>query len=202
MPRAHGSGLESAGQVAASSQVLLVVDDDCICVEASLGAGRVLAAGRNDLVGRNLGELLEPASRERLNVRWPQARGAGGRLGSFALAPPASVDVDATVTRDLLPGRHLIALEAAAVEPVVNGSRRFSAPAPGRAPTAREREVLDLLADGATDEQIATRLKLSPATVQTHVRNAKSKLGARTRAQAVALALHRGLIGSAPSESV
>ena len=37
-------------------------------------------------------------------------------------------------------------------------------------------------------------LALSPATVQTHVRNAKAKLGARTRAQAVALALQRGLI--------
>ena len=65
----------------------------------------------------------------------------------------------------------------------------------GREPTAREREVLDLLADGATDDQIAALLQLSPATVQTHVRNAKAKLGARTRAQAVALALHRGLIG-------
>jgi DNA-binding CsgD family transcriptional regulator len=37
-------------------------------------------------------------------------------------------------------------------------------------------------------------LALSPATVQTHVRNAKAKLGARTRAQAVALSLQRGLI--------
>ena len=195
MPRAHGGGLESAGQVAASAQVLLVVDDNCICVEASLGASRLLGAGRNDVVGRELGELLEPASRERLTARWPIARGAGGRLGSFALSPPAAVEVDATVTHDLLPGRHLVALEAA-TEAVVSPTRRFSAPPPGRAPTAREREILDLLADGATDDQIAKRLKLSPATVQTHVRNAKSKLGARTRAQAVALALHRGLIGT------
>ena len=66
-----------------------------------------------------------------------------------------------------------------------------------REPSAREREVLGLLADGATDGQIAVRLELSPATVQTHVRNAKAKLGARTRAQAVALALQRGLIGTA-----
>ena len=54
--------------------------------------------------------------------------------------------------------------------------------------------MLTLLADGATDPQIAKRLELSPATVQTHVRNAKAKLGARTRAQAVALVLERGLI--------
>src|ERR671935_117042 len=57
-----------------------------------------------------------------------------------------------------------------------------------RRPTTREREVLALLATGATDGEIADVLGLSPATVQTHVRNAKTKLGARTRAQAVALA--------------
>ncbi len=63
-----------------------------------------------------------------------------------------------------------------------------------RRPSRREREVLALLARGATDAQIALELELSPATVQTHVRNAKAKLGARTRAQAVALALVSGLI--------
>jgi DNA-binding CsgD family transcriptional regulator len=63
-------------------------------------------------------------------------------------------------------------------------------------PSSREREVLALLAGGATDRQVAASLHLSPATVQTHVRNAKAKLGARTRAQAVALALQRHLIRS------
>ena len=63
-----------------------------------------------------------------------------------------------------------------------------------RSPSKREREILTLLARGSTDVQIAEVLSLSPATVQTHVRNAKAKLGARTRAQAVALALVGGLI--------
>ena len=68
-----------------------------------------------------------------------------------------------------------------------------------RRPTAREREVLALLATGATDSEIADLLGLASATVQTHVRNAKTKLGARTRAQAVALAVAQGLI--APRKS-
>jgi DNA-binding CsgD family transcriptional regulator len=51
-----------------------------------------------------------------------------------------------------------------------------------------------MLASGDTDVQIAAKLELSPATVQTHVRNAKAKLGARTRSQAVAMALRDGLI--------
>ena len=56
--------------------------------------------------------------------------------------------------------------------------------------------MLSLLAGGRTDGQIADLLELSPATVQTHVRNAKAKLGARTRAQAVAIAIQRELITS------
>jgi DNA-binding NarL/FixJ family response regulator len=60
----------------------------------------------------------------------------------------------------------------------------------------RERQILSMLASGSTDADIAERLELSPATVQTHVRNAKAKLGARTRAQAVAMALRGGLIAS------
>jgi DNA-binding NarL/FixJ family response regulator len=53
--------------------------------------------------------------------------------------------------------------------------------------SARELEVLELLADGLNGQMIAERLFLSPETVRTHVRNATSKLGARTRVQAVAL---------------
>jgi DNA-binding NarL/FixJ family response regulator len=51
----------------------------------------------------------------------------------------------------------------------------------------REREILDLLADGMTGQGIASSLFLSPETVRTHVRNATTKLGAKTRVQAVAL---------------
>ncbi len=51
----------------------------------------------------------------------------------------------------------------------------------------REREILDLLADGWSGAEIAERLYLSAETVRTHVRNSVQKLGARTRTHAVAL---------------
>lgn len=59
----------------------------------------------------------------------------------------------------------------------------------------REREVLDLLAQGLTGAQAAERLFLSPETVRTHVRNAMMKLEAHTRVHAVALALRQKEIG-------
>jgi DNA-binding NarL/FixJ family response regulator len=61
----------------------------------------------------------------------------------------------------------------------------------------RESEILTLLAEGLTGEEIARRLVLSPETVRTHVRNAMEKLNARTRVQAVVMALDREEIETA-----
>jgi len=55
----------------------------------------------------------------------------------------------------------------------------------------RQREVLRLLAHGYNGEEIAARLFLSPDTVRTHIRNAMSKLHARTRTHAVVEAMER-----------
>ena len=67
--------------------------------------------------------------------------------------------------------------------------------------SAREREVLGLLAEGMSGAAIADQLVLSPETVRTHVRNAMDKLGASTRSQAVALALELGHIGEQPAKA-
>jgi DNA-binding CsgD family transcriptional regulator len=85
----------------------------------------------------------------------------------------------------------VVALSARAVDAPTSDAH---GDVPGRRPTARERQILAMLAAGDTDADIAERLELSPATVQTHVRNAKQKLGAKTRAQAVAIALRGGLV--------
>jgi DNA-binding NarL/FixJ family response regulator len=68
----------------------------------------------------------------------------------------------------------------------------------GRAKTLspREGEILGLLSQGLSGEEAAKQLFLSPETVRTHVRNAMTKLGAATRAHAVALALQRGEISA------
>jgi DNA-binding NarL/FixJ family response regulator len=60
--------------------------------------------------------------------------------------------------------------------------------------TDREREVMALVAGGLTNEEIAGRLYLSPATARTHVSRAMIKLGARDRTQLVVLAYESGLV--------
>ncbi|HEX2046729.1 MAG TPA: response regulator transcription factor [Acidimicrobiales bacterium] len=60
--------------------------------------------------------------------------------------------------------------------------------------TDREREVMALAAAGLTNEEIAEKLYLSPATAKTHVSRAMVKLGARDRAQLVVFAYESGLV--------
>jgi DNA-binding NarL/FixJ family response regulator len=60
--------------------------------------------------------------------------------------------------------------------------------------TEREREVLALVAAGLSNEEIATRLYLSPLTTKTHVSHIMTKLSARDRAQLVVIAYESGLV--------
>jgi DNA-binding NarL/FixJ family response regulator len=60
--------------------------------------------------------------------------------------------------------------------------------------TEREREVLALVAQGMSNEELAVRLYLSPLTTKTHVSHIMTKLGARDRAQLVVIAYESGLV--------
>jgi two-component system response regulator DevR len=60
--------------------------------------------------------------------------------------------------------------------------------------TPRERQVLELLGEGLTIGQIASRLSISPRTVETHVAKLYRKLGVRTRVQAISRAATLGLV--------
>ena len=76
-------------------------------------------------------------------------------------------------------------------------------PAPDLASlTDREREVMALVAAGLSNDEIAERLFVSPATAKTHVSRAMVKLGARDRAQLVVFAYETGLVrpGASPSD--
>lgn len=64
--------------------------------------------------------------------------------------------------------------------------------------TAREREVVAMVAEGLSNEEIADRMYVSPLTVRTHVQRAMSKLGVQNRAQLVVLAFQSGLVRVEP----
>jgi DNA-binding NarL/FixJ family response regulator len=64
----------------------------------------------------------------------------------------------------------------------------------GREPSAREIQVLQLIADGLANREIGDHLHLSEETVKSHVRHLLAKLEARSRAHAVAIGFRRELI--------
>jgi DNA-binding NarL/FixJ family response regulator len=90
---------------------------------------------------------------------------------------------------------------------LANGAPGVAASAGGRGPgapalpgsdlarlTEREREVLSLVAQGLSNDEIAVRLYLSPLTTKTHVSHIMTKLGARDRARLVVIAYESGLV--------
>jgi DNA-binding NarL/FixJ family response regulator len=102
-----------------------------------------------------------------------------GARGFVLKASPASRLIDAL--RSVATGGHYVDPDLAAV---LSGNAE---PSQLKELSPRESEVLDLLAEGMTGHAIAERLFLSPETVRTHIRNATTKLGAKTRVQAVAM---------------
>jgi DNA-binding NarL/FixJ family response regulator len=95
---------------------------------------------------------------------------------------------------DLVRAVERVAAGDAYVDPVLAGVLVSAQSEKVPSLTQREREVLRLLADGHSNEEIGKRLFISPETVRTHVRKAMAKLEADTRTQAVAIALRQSLI--------
>jgi DNA-binding CsgD family transcriptional regulator len=113
---------------------------------------------------------------------------AGLRAGARAiLSPDAEAHEIAAALAAVRAG--LAVLPAALLDAL-----RPEAPAEGAALSPRESEVLALLTDGASNKVIARRLGLSFHTAKAHVAAVLAKLGAASRAEAVAIGLRRGLV--------
>ncbi|WP_326703163.1 response regulator transcription factor [Streptomyces cyaneofuscatus] len=108
-----------------------------------------------------------------------------------------------TEPMELLHGVRVVARGDALIAPAVTrrlisefaNRRKQPAPSPRlNALTEREREVMGLVGAGLSNDEIAARLVLSPATSKTHVSRIMTKLGVRDRAQLVILAYESGMI--------
>lgn len=115
----------------------------------------------------------------------------GGAMQRHAARGALEAGASAYVGRRSAPEALLDAVTAAAelesfVDPAADGN--------GSAITRRQREVLQLFADGLSTTEAATRLGLSEETIRTHAKASLARLGARDRSHAVAIALRGSLI--------
>jgi DNA-binding NarL/FixJ family response regulator len=122
-----------------------------------------------------------PSDRARLRAELNGALEVAGEFATLAAARAADLGVDAIV----------VAEDGARSAPADDGTddSAFEEPL-----TAREVQVLELLAEGLPNKAIAARLGISDQTVKFHVSSISGKLGAANRTDAVRRAVRRGLI--------
>lgn len=144
--------------------------------------------------GMRIDDLLAPESRPGLEMRWADLLATGMATARIVMlrADGQRLNVRYGAFANVLPGIQVAAL-------IVEPGQDTRSPRPVRARragqlTRREQESLRLVAMGMTTAAAADQLGISPETVRTHVRNAMNKLGARTRAQAIAVAMRDGEI--------
>lgn len=138
-------------------------------------------------------------------VSRPQRPGEIESLFVFASTTPSTATPTAPLLELMLPHLHATWQRVAAVErelaPASSAASRSPlrggpAAAGGTTVTDRERQILAWVREGKSNQQIAEILGISPLTVKNHVQKILRKLGASNRAQAVALALAKGVLGT------
>ncbi len=149
---------------------------------------------REEFDQAQLGHLLTPAEHSTLEDEWRQlwAKRDLSGVRVFTRADGSHVRLQYAARTAVVDGRRV------AVVVIIRQKRAHELAPVGRAGelTRREREVVSLVALGLTSPEIAEKLCISEATVRTHVRKSMAKLGARTRAHLVAIALaDRHIVG-------
>ena len=181
------------GVFANSLNAMLITDDDRVYRDCNRAAELLLDCSRDEIVGSRIEDFTSVELRDQVSAAWGAFLEAGAGEGIWELVTPSGkrIDVEYSATANVAPGRHL-SIFMAATDPLVSPGAGAHQEAKPLSP--REREIMARIAWGASGQQIATELFISPETVRTHLRNILLKLGAQTRPHAVALALQRGEI--------
>lgn len=178
---------------AASENPMAIVDANRWVVSANGALQRLLSRAEEEIVGRSIDESLPSADQRTIADRWRAmlARGEGHGVQKLVVDRDVHTTVSYAAHVAHIGGRLviLVVLMAAEGDRAVAGSD--SPPAPL---TPRELEIIRRIALGATSREIADDLFVTTETVRTHVRNAMTKTGTRTRAHLVAAAICRGLL--------
>ena len=139
-----------------------------------------------------LGVRRRRPARDRARVGAAIARGELSGEAGLVCADGTIVTVQFAGHTEVITGQRLVLFVVLSTSRWGRHSRRDPETGTRDALSAREREIVRLVAAGETGPEIAEQLHISHATVRTHVRNAMAKVGARSRAHLVAKALGDG----------
>ena len=189
---------------------MMIFDDERRILDANSAACLLLRSTRAELCELRFDDLTPAEQLGRLRHLFTGFLEQGSQAGQYTLglADRQRLDIEYAATANIVPGQHLTVfflwrtphgVDNDGMEAPDQQSVPEESTAAGSKLSVREREVLTLLALGDGGEQIAAHLFISPETVRTHIQNARQKLGAATRAHAIALALRDGEISLGPT---
>jgi PAS domain S-box-containing protein len=203
-------GSEAEARLRAASErvrnPMLIVDDQRRYVTANAPACGLLGMAPEEVPWHRIDDFTPAQDRKRLAEQWDAFLVNGGMEGWFHLRLPdgSLMPIEFSATANVLPGRHLSVViprggaaeddQYGAAHREAGWTRLVAREAEQSPLTTREHEVIALVAAGLQGGEIAARLSVSPETIKSHVQNAMAKLGAHTRAHAVAIALSTGQI--------
>jgi PAS domain S-box-containing protein len=178
---------------AASENPMAIVDANRWVVSANGALQRLLSRAEEEIVGRSIDESLPPADQRTIADRWRAMLARGEGHGVQKLVVDRGLDATVSYAAHVahIGGRLVILVVLMADRERDGSAGSDSPPAPL---TPRELEIIRRIALGATSREIADDLFVTTETVRTHVRNAMTKTGTRTRAHLVAAAICRGLL--------
>jgi PAS domain S-box-containing protein len=177
---------------------MVLLDDQRRYVDVNGAYVKLLGYSRGELIGRPVYEYVVDGPIASLQ-EWMSALDEGQFTGAADLvrSDGASVSVQWGAHTEVATGCRLVLFVVLNTSRWGRSFRRTPDGEVDRGPvalSARERDIVRLIALGSTSTEIADELHITPHTVRTHVRNAMGKLRARSRAQLVAKALGDGLI--------
>jgi PAS domain S-box-containing protein len=176
---------------------MLLADDARRYRDANEAATTLLGRSREEIRILRVEHLVAPDRRDSVPALWRNFLADGSQSGTIGLlrADGTEVAVSYSATANVVPGLHLsVFLRPGREDPVLDREAERPRPSLRQRLSVRERQVLSMLALGATGPEVAGVLHLAPETVRTHTRTARRKLGARTRSHALALAIKSGQI--------
>lgn len=176
---------------------MVVLDSDRRLLAANAAARLLSRLSRQEVRSRRIDDLVPSEFHTILHANWPRMMRSEVARGSldFAFPDGTRLSVNYCALANVLPGQHLIVfIPAGWSDDELGTDFDLEGPVPQGPLSPREREVLTLLATGASFQQIADELTIAVSTVRSHAKNALRKLGARNRVHGIALAMRGGLI--------